>query len=198
MKNKAPWTSAIAFLFLMVLLMIAAPAVNAQARHVRWDIVVFAFPSPGVVTVSAGGTLSATAVDGSQITLTGTGTFVQPASGKGTSSAVTGGGTWATNTPSASGTYTVTGFVRYDEAPGTLAGSGVTDTIGDIRDTHAGLGILSILYSDGERGVLLVSCNLGPPTPPIVYEAVSATKGFVNYYTPIPHDPDATLFHFED
>jgi hypothetical protein len=112
---------------------------------------------------------------------------------------VTGGGTWATNTPRASGTYTVVGFVRYDEAPGTLAGSGVIDNIGDIRDTHAGLGIFSILYSDGERGVLLVSCNLGPETPPIIYEGVSATKGFVNYFAPVlPGDPNATLFHFED
>ena len=37
---------------------------NAQAKHVRWDIVLFASPSPGTVTVSAGGTLFATAVDG--------------------------------------------------------------------------------------------------------------------------------------
>jgi hypothetical protein len=194
MKNKAPWTFAIAFLFLMVLLTIAAPAVNAQARHVRWDIIFF--NSSG--TALPGGSLSATAADGSQITLTGTGTFVQPASANGKSNAVTGGGTWAINTPSASGTYTVEGFVRYDEAPGTLAGLGLTDGIGDIRDTHAGLAILSILYSDGERGILLVACNL-LGTPAIVYEGVSATKGFVNFFAPgLTPSNNATLFHFED
>jgi hypothetical protein len=195
MKNKALWTSGIAFLFLMVLLTIAAPAVNAQGRHVRWDIIVF--DSTGTI-LSPGGSLSATAVDGSQITLTGTGTFVAPASDRGKSNAVTGGGTWAINTPSASGTYKVEGFVRYDEAPGTLAGLGLTDTIGDINDTHAGLGIFSILYSDGERGVLLVSCNLFG-TPAIVYEGVSASKGSVNFFDPVlTPSPDATLFHFDE
>ena len=129
-----------------------ARAWDAQAKHVRWDII--HFDSSG--TALPGGSLSGTAVDGSRITLTGTGTFVAPASDKGKSNAVTGGGTWATNTPSASGAYKVEGFVRYDEAPGTLAGLGLTDGIGDIRDTHAGLGIFSIRYSDGERGVQLV------------------------------------------
>jgi hypothetical protein len=194
MRNKALWTSGIAFLFLTVLQTIAAPAANAQARHVRWDIITF---DSGTVALP-GGSLSATAVDGSQITFTGTGTFVAPASDKGKSNAVTGGGTWAINTPSASGTYKVEGLVRYDEAPGTLAGIGLTDSIGDINDTHAGLAILSILYSDGARGILLVSCNLFG-TPSIVYEGVSASKGFVNFFAPVlTPSPDATLFHFDE
>jgi len=173
----------------------AAREASAQARHVRWDIIFFNSTFTGFFP---GGSLSATAVDGSQITLTGTGTFVQPASGTGTSNAVTGGGTWATNSPSAQGTYTVVGFVQYAEAPGTLAGTGLTDGIGDLNDTHAGLGILSILYSDGERGILVLSCNL-IGTPSIVYEGASATKGFVNYFAPVlPGDPNANMFHFED
>jgi hypothetical protein len=89
MKSKTVWTSGIAFLFLTVLLTIAAPAVNAQAKHVRWDIISVNFVS-GII--SAGGSTFATAVDGSKITLTGTGTFVVPESGKGRSKAVTGGG----------------------------------------------------------------------------------------------------------
>jgi hypothetical protein len=194
MKNKAPWTSAITFLFLMLLLTIAAPAVNAQAQHFRWDIIFFDSTS----TARPGGVLSATAVDGSQITLTGTGTFVVPTSGSGRSNQVTGGGTWATNTPSASGTYTVTGFVRYDQARGTLAGTGLSDGIGDINDTRAGLGIFSILYSDGQRGILLVSCAL-LGTPSTVYEGAHATKGFVDYFAPVlTPSNNATLFHFED
>jgi hypothetical protein len=200
MKNKAQCTSGIVFLFLTVLLTIAASAANAQpnhirSKHVRWDIITFNTLT-GTVALP-GGSLSATAVDGSQITLTGTGTFVAPASDKGKSDAVTGGGTWAIDTPSASGTYTVEGLVRYDEAPGTLAGIGLTDAIGDINDTHAGLAILNILYSDGERGILLVSCNLFG-TPSIVYEGVSASKGFVNFFDPVlTPSPDATLFHFD-
>ena len=172
----------------------AAQKAYARARHVRWDIMVF---NSTFTAFSAGGTLSATAVDGSQITLTGTGTFVQPASGKGTSNAVTGGGTWATNSPRAHGTYTVQGFVQYVEAPGSFAGTGVVDNIGDVEDTHAGLGILSVLYSDGERGILLVSCNLNGM--PSIYEGATATKGFVNYFAPVlPGDPNATMFHFAE
>ena len=197
MKSKVLRVSVVAILSVGIWLTVVKQA-NAQARHVRWDIIFFA-PVGSGFGFFPGGTLSATAVDGSDITLTGTGTFVQPASGKGTSSAVTGGGTWATNSPSASGTYTVVGFVQYAEAPGTLAGSGLIDNIGDIRDTHAGLGIFSILYSDGERGTLVLSCNLGPPTPSVVYEGASATKGFVNYFAPVlPGDPNANMFHFED
>jgi hypothetical protein len=166
----------------------------ADAQHFRWDIIFF--DSTG--TAQPGGVLSATAVDGSQITLTGTGTFVVPSSVSGRSNQVTGGGTWATNTPSASGTYTVTGFVQYAEARGTLAGTGLSDGIGNINDTHAGLGIFSILYSDGQRGILLVSCAL-LGTPSIVYEGAHATKGFVDYFAPVlTPSNNATLFHSED
>src|SRR5215472_2405615 len=197
MKSKVLRVSVVAILSVGIWLTVVKQA-NAQARHVRWDIIFFA-PVGSGFGFFPGGTLSATAVDGSDITLTGTGTFVQPASGKGTSSAVAGGGTWATNSPSASGTYTVVGFVQYAEAPGTLAGSGLIDNIGDIRDTHAGLGIFSILYSDGERGTLVLSCNLGPPTPSVVYEGAHATKGFVDYFAPVlPGDPNATMFHFAE
>ena len=198
MKSKVLRVSVVTILSVGIWLTVGQQAANAQARHVRWDIIFFA-PVGSGFGFFPGGTLSATAVDGSDITLTGTGTFVQPASGKGTSSAVTGGGTWATNSPSARGTYTVVGFVQYAEAPGTLAGSGLIDNIGDIRDTHAGLGIFSILYSDGERGTLVLSCNLGPPTPSVVYEGAHATKGFVDYFAPVlPGDPNATMFHFAE
>jgi hypothetical protein len=193
MKSKVLRVSVVTILSVGIWLTVVKPA-NAQAKHVRWDIMVF---NSTFTAFSAGGTLSATAVDGSQITLTGTGTFVQPASGKGTSSAVTGGGTWATNSPRANGTYTVEGFVQYAEAPGSFAGSGIIDNIGDVEDTHAGLGILSIVYSDGERGILLVSCNLNGM--PSIYEGATATKGFVNYFAPVlPGDPNATVFHFKD
>src|SRR5215472_803762 len=201
MKSKVLCVSVVTILSVGIWLTVGQQTANAQARHVRWDIIFFA-PVGSGFGFFPGGTLSATASDNvSQISLTGTGTFVQPASGKGTSNAVTGGGTWATNGPgrSASGTYTVTGFVQYAFADGTLAGSGLVDNIGDIRDTHAGLAIFSILYSDGERGTLVISCNLGPQTPAIVYEGAHATKGFVDYFAPVlPGDPNATMFHFAE
>ena len=59
--------------------LVAATAASAfaQAEHVRWDI---ATPPP---TVSAGGTATAAAQDGSTITMTGSGTFVAPGGGPG-------------------------------------------------------------------------------------------------------------------
>ena len=114
----------------------------------------------------------------SEITLTGTGTFVAPASGGG-SKAVTGGGKWTIDTPSASGTYEVMGLVRFDEGPGTLVGSGLTDTIGDIEDASAGLAVLTIQYSDGDRGILVISCNF---TGDLVFEGVTASKGSADYW----------------
>ncbi len=172
--NRAVWTSGIAFLLLLA---IVAPAANAQANHVRWDII-----QPGNPLLP-GGSLSAKADNGSKITLTGTGTFVAPANGQGSSDAVTGGGTWKIDTPSASGTYEVEGLVRFDEAPGTLVGTGLTDTIDDIEDARAGLVILSILYSDGERGILVFSCTL-PGSPPTVFEGITLSKGSWIFSTP--------------
>lgn len=190
MNSKALWTSGIAFLFLTVLSTIGAPAANAQAIHVRWDII-----QPGTPLV-AGGSLSAKADNGSKITLTGTGTFVAPASGQGSSNDVTGGGTWAIDAPSASGTYEVTGLVRFDEEPaGTLVGTGITDTIDDLEDAHAGLAILSISYSDGEHGILVVSCHL-PGSPPTVFEGITVSKGFVDFFNPV--QALQTTFHVKD
>src|SRR5712692_9964655 len=92
------------------------------AEHVRWEIITNATGSP-----LPGGIASARAQNCSKITLTGSGTFVAPAGGGGTSSGVTGGGTWetfsatapctcsstATGTSTGSGTYEVTGLVRW-------------------------------------------------------------------------------------
>ena len=118
-----------------------------------------------------GATGIAAAANNSRIALTGNGTFqVKPGNAH-----VTGGGTWTTSSPTGavtgSGTYQVTDLVRFDLAPG---------AIGD-PTVHAGLAVLQIAYSDGEEGVLVVSCHL-PGTPDSVAEGISATKGFVNYW----------------
>ena len=165
-----------------------------QAAHVRWDILSLTEPPP---TVSAGGIASAQANDGSTITLTGSGTFVAPAGGGGTSSAATGGGTWAIG--AVNGTYSVTGLVRWEEAPGTLPSPPVTDNIGAAVDARSGLAVLRIAYSDGSRGILVVSCEL-PGAPPTVFEGVTASKGFVDFWNRVPPpvppgNANRTLFH---
>lgn len=48
------------------------------------------------------------------------------------------------------------------------------------------LAVLRITYSDGQRGVLFVSCAL-LGTPSTVYEGAHATKGFVDYFAPVLH-----------
>ena len=169
---------------------ILAPVAHAQAAHIRWDIATF---SSQPLTIGAGGADSARAEDNSGVTLTGSGTFVAPAGGAGRSSAVTGGGTWETfdkmGIPTGdSGTYQVTGLVRWDEAPGTFPGA---DTIAPAGTARAGLVVLRIRYSDGEEGVLTVSCAIFE-SPPTIFEGITATKGYVDYWNRIP---GFTIFH---
>lgn len=112
-----------------------------------------------------GSTASALAADGSMITLTGSGAF-HPDDPED----VTGGGTWTIST-GGSGTYTVTGLVRFNLAAGSVSDPSI----------HAGLAFLRIAYSDGSRGILAVSCML-PGTPANVAEGAAASKGFVDYF----------------
>ncbi len=157
---------------------------------VRWDIINLPpfCPAPG-------GNASARANDDSKITVTGSGTF-KP----GDSEEVTGGGTWQTfssaNISTGSGNYTVRRLVRWDLAPGTIICS--NDPIPGQRS--AGLAILSISYSDGSKGVLVVSCHLNG-TPGSVFEGITATKSFVDYWNrEAPTDgvnANRTLFHVQ-
>lgn len=170
------------------------PVAYGQAAHIRWDIHHNTSFSPP--TFEAGGFASAFANDNSSITLTGSGTFVAPAGGDGTSSAVTGRGDWETSN-NESGTYKVAGLVRWEEAPGSI-GSGTIDNIAPIANARAGLAVLRIEYSDGEHGVLTVSCALAG-TPDSVFEGITASKGFVDYWNrvaPLPNiDGNRTNFH---
>jgi hypothetical protein len=170
--------------------------VFADDKRVRWDIISVNFATG---TLSAGGIASARANDGSKITLTGSGTF-SPDEDDG----VTGGGMWTTFNPSgtqsASGTYKVKGLVSWEPAPGTPPLP--NDAIGNRLDESAGLAVLKIRYSDGSRGVLTVSCHLNPPSPDSIFEGITATKGFVDYWNreapvgpPTPINADRTNFH---
>lgn len=159
----------------------------APGDTIRWNIVNV---SPTLV-VDAGGQASARAEDGSKITLTGSGTFrIDELSNN-----VTGGGTWETHdlngNLTGSGTYRVLRNLRFDFAPGSLPSPPFTDNIGNNADARAGLAFLRIVYSDGTPGVLVVSCHLAG-TPDSVFEGITASKGFVDYWR---HESGNTLFH---
>jgi len=171
-----------------------APSFSASAtnHHMRWDIINVDF-STG--TLSAGGIASARANDGSEITLTGSGTF---RSNPENPQDVTGGGTWQTST--GSGTYQVTEFVRFEVAPGTPPLP--HDNIGNRPDNRAGLLVVRIAYSDGSEGTLVVSCHL-VGTSDAVFAGVTASKGFVDYWNreappAPPGNADRTTFHVID
>src|SRR6266516_335216 len=178
----------------MLVLFVALPSSAAGgAQHVRWDIIsLTGGKSPG--PINPGGHASATAPDGDTITLTGSGTFVAPASGGG-SGAATGGGTWTT-TSGGSGTYTVTGLVSWQPA-NAQTNVGFIDNIDEGTRTN-GTAVLDIAFSDGSEGVLTVGCH-GPGAPPGIFEGIATTKGFKTYYTvPAPVagvDAGRTLFH---
>src|SRR6266516_2829488 len=119
--------------------------------------------------LDAGGFDWAKASDGSQITLTGSGTWLT-ISGHAKPQAVTGGGTWETFDSSGasstgSSTYAVKGGFGFTVVPGSTPAAGTIDSIGSTDDSRSGLLILRVLYSDGEEGVLTVSCHGGGAVP---------------------------------
>jgi hypothetical protein len=176
------------------------PVVQAAADHVRWDIIHFNPTTTPLPTVTAGGFAIASARNPStlSIKLTGSGTFVAPASG-GTSGAATGGGTWETfsgTTSTGSGTYDVTELVSWTfsnfQTPGVL-----NDLIDDGTRSN-GVAVVRIRYSDGSEGVLGIGCH-GPGAPDGAVEGVIISKGHVTYWdaqAPVGGvDANRTVFH---
>src|SRR6267378_1482362 len=165
---------------------------SAGNHHMRWDIISVDFAT---LTLSAGGEASARANNGSKITLTGSGTY---RSNPGNPQDVTGGGTWQTST--GSGTYQVTAFVRFEVADGTFPLQ--HDNVGNPADVRAGLLVVRVAYSDGSEGTLVVSCHING-TPDAVFEGVTASKGFVDYWNreappAPPGNANRTAFHVID
>ena len=171
---------AVLLLSVILILVVAAPLVFAQSLRVRWDILTFLTPtSPGV----PGGIASAFADDGSRITITGAGTFSVPADlppqyqslinalgRRSVGDAPDGGGTWAVyapgaTRPSTSGTYVVTGLIRWDQK----------STVG----FPTGLAIFLVDFSDGSHGVLTISCKPGIPA---MFEGITMSKDYLDYY----------------
>jgi hypothetical protein len=180
--------------------MLLVPVVLAAADHVRWDIIHFNSATTPLPTVSAGGFAIASARNPStlSIKLTGSGTFVGPASG-GTSGAATGGGSWETfsgTTSTGSGTYEVTELVSWTFSNFQTAGV-LTDLIDDGTRSN-GVAVVRIRYSDGSEGVLGIGCH-GPGAPDGAVEGVIASKGHVTYWdaqAPVGGvDANRTVFH---
>ncbi len=178
----------------LILLTTFASAAPRGAQHVRWDIISLVGGNPPG-PINPGGHASATAPNGGDtITLTGSGTFVAPASGGG-SGAATGGGTWTTSS-GGSGTYEVTSLVSWASA-GPQTGSPFVDNIDEGTPTN-GTAVLKIAFSDGSQGILTVGCH-GPGAPPGIFEGIATTKGYTTYYIVQPPtsgvDANRTIFH---
>lgn len=188
----------------LMLIISSGSVAHGRAQHVRWDIINFAFGAPP--TLTAGGVADAFSrfpPPGPglplRIRLTGSGTFVAPASG-GTSSAVTGGGTWqtfsTTGVLTGSGTYWVTRLAFWQFT--SFFAPGLIDLIGP--DGANGNAVLRIQYSDGSAGFLGIGCH-GPGAPSGIVEGVIASKGDVTYWdagAPAPGvNTNRTTFHIE-
>ncbi len=168
----------------------------------QWDIISLNFATS---TLTPGGHASAFATGSGgtahagKITVTGHGTF---RSNPGKPQDVTGGGRWQTfdaaGASTGSGTYEVTGFVDFDVAPGSLPAN-FTDNTGVKADVRSGLAVFRVAYSDGSDGTLTVSCDLPVGSPPTLFEGITATKGYVDYWERDPAvanvDANRTNFH---
>ncbi len=170
----------------------AAP-VTATATTYRWDTPSVA-PQNGVPTISAGGSDYALAADLTSIQISGHGTF-------GDGMAPTGGGTWVitqASGASTSGTFTVTDLVEFTPAKGSLP-PGLDDTIGNSANARSGLAVLRISYSDGTTGTLTISCHLPVMSSGKLFEGITATKSFVDFWDRVPPVPgvnaNRTIFH---
>lgn len=186
----------------LLLTITTGPVAHGQAQHVRWDIINIAFGAPP--TLSPGGVADAFARfpppggPAMRIRLSGSGTFVAPASG-GTSNAVRGGGTWETfgsnGASTGSGTYWVTGLAFWQFTSFFAAGP-----IDFAPNGANGNAFLRIQYSDGSSGILGIGCH-GPGAPNGIVEGVIASKDNVTYWdagAPVPGvNTNRTAFHIE-
>jgi len=192
------YTRLITVIFMLCLPLLAGTA-YADSSY-RWDLVLLSLTNGTTLTINAGGTASALAEDGSAITLTGSGTFTVGDDN------VTGGGTWKTVaadgvTVTGMGNYLVTRLIRFVPAPGALP-AGAIDTIGAPASAHSGLAHLRIDYDDGSKGILIVSCHQPVGSPATLFEGITASKGFADFWhhvgpvgTPATANAGRTLFH---
>ena len=160
-----------------------------EVELLRWDLV---DPTSGVVV--AGADVARDAATGDKITLTGSGQ-AEPEEGR-----AAGGGTFrhahANGSEVAHGVYFVTKFNSFENAGGSLVGVGLTDGIGNIQATTAGVLSLNVTLRPASGGsldaVLEVHCNL-PGANRAITEGVRLAIGpfhFVQF-----GEGSFTLFH---
>jgi hypothetical protein len=179
---------------LLLALFLVPGAAHAQQAGVRWDII--HIPSFNPVDVQPGGQASAaTFSDGTKLTLTGSGTFVPSEPDQ-----VTGGGTWTIADPTGkvlgTGTYQVTDLLKYNETQGGLPAT-FRDQIGRNEDFRVGLAFLRIAYSDGGRGILVISSRddlLALPAGAATAAATMPAMKMMSLFTGITASKDAQYY----
>ncbi len=141
-------------------ILVAPQAVLAREEVVklRWDLAVNVL---GAV-VPGGSVVADDAATDDVIILTGSG-FARPHQGK-----ASGGGTWVRRHSGFSfvdaGVFLVTGFNSFTNGGGSLAGTGVTDAIGELDQTTGGVLSLNVSAVGGSTppftAVLEIHCSL--------------------------------------
>ena len=90
--------------------------------------------------------------------------------------------------------------MRWEKSSGLFPFPPASDLIGNPAKASAGLAVLRIKYSDGSLGVLVVSCAL-PGAAPSVFEGITVSKSFVDFFDRVPPVPgvnaNRTLFHLQ-
>jgi len=161
---------------------------EGKGKLVRWDLVQIV---SGVVL--AGGTdVGQDSASGDVVHLTGSGE-AEPARRE-----AAGGGTFVhqhrDGTEFAHGLYFVTGFKAFQNAGGTLVGTGLTDGIGELDETTGGILWLNVhlVPSSGPThdAVLTVNCAL-PGGHPGIEEGIKLSVGPFNF----TQHGGATVFH---
>jgi hypothetical protein len=179
-----PWIVAIAAG--MVVISTSSTILLASDTILRWDIVNVDPPYIG-----PSGMASAEAHDHSRISLFSASGTIDTANRR----HVTGGGSWEIRDGNGvlvdSGSFDVTRLLHWVVAPGTFPDT-LIDQVGDLANARPGLAVLKVYYSGGDEGTVVVSCNL-MDTPASVFEGITATKGFVDYFHPVAGG--FTLFH---
>ena len=163
-----------------------------EVKLLRWDLPMI---TSGVV-VPGGTDVARDAATGDTINLTGSG----QAEPKDHSAA--GGGTFvhrhANGSEVAHGVYFVRGFRSFENADGTLVGTGLTDGIGELDETIGGVLSLDVrlLPSSGGSvdGVLGVHCHLPGSTDNSIKEGVTLSVASLSFV----QGTGATLFHVLD
>jgi hypothetical protein len=161
---------------------------EGKGKLVRWDLVQIV---SGVVL--AGGTdIGQDSATKDVVHLTGSGQ-AEPARRE-----AAGGGTFVhqhgDGTAVAHGVYVVTGFKAFDNAGGTLVGTGLKDGIGELDETTGGILWLNVrlVPSSGptHEAVLSVNCAL-PGGRPGIEEGIALAVGTLKF----TQHGGATLFH---